>query len=49
MSYLQLVNGRYRVRIVVPPALRPIIGKESLVWLTSAFAPVMSSPPNGRH
>jgi hypothetical protein len=28
---LQLVRGRYRVRIVVPPALRPIIGKESLV------------------
>jgi len=31
MSYLQFVNGRYRVRIVVPPALRSIIGKESLV------------------
>lgn len=30
MSHLQLVNGRYRVRIVVPPALRPIIGRESL-------------------
>jgi hypothetical protein len=28
MSYLQLVNGRYRALIVVLPALRPIIGKE---------------------
>ena len=31
MSHLQLVRGRYRVRIVVPPPLRGIIGKESLV------------------
>lgn len=31
MDHLQLVNGVYRVRIVVPPALRPLIGKESLV------------------
>ena len=31
LSHLQLVRGRYRVRIVVPPALRAIIGKESLV------------------
>jgi hypothetical protein len=30
MSHLQLVNGRYRVRIVVPRALRPVIGRESL-------------------
>ena len=27
MSHLQVVKGLYRVRIVVPPALRPIIGK----------------------
>ena len=31
MSHLQLVRGRYRVRIVVPRLLRAIIGKESLV------------------
>jgi hypothetical protein len=31
MDHLQFVNGIYRVRIVVPPPLRPIIGKESLV------------------
>lgn len=31
MSYLQLVKGRYRVRMVVPAALRPIIGTGSLV------------------
>jgi hypothetical protein len=31
MAYLQLVNGSYRVRIVVSPALRAVIGKESLV------------------
>jgi hypothetical protein len=31
MSHLQLVKGVYRVRIVVPPALRPIIGQGSLV------------------
>jgi hypothetical protein len=31
MSYLQLVKGRYRVRMVVPAALQPVIGKASLV------------------
>lgn len=31
MSHLQMVKGLYRVRIVVPPALRPVIGRESLV------------------
>jgi DNA N-6-adenine-methyltransferase (Dam) len=31
MSHLQCVKGLYRVRIVVPPVLRPIIGRESLV------------------
>jgi hypothetical protein len=31
MAHLQLVNGSYRVRIVVPPPLRAVIGKESLV------------------
>lgn len=31
MSHLQLVRGRYRLRIVVPPPLRAIIGKEALV------------------
>lgn len=31
MAHLQLVNGCYRVRIVVPPALRAVIGKESLI------------------
>jgi hypothetical protein len=30
MSYLQLVKGRYRVRMVIPPALRAILGKASL-------------------
>jgi hypothetical protein len=31
MAHLQLVSGSYRLRIVVPPALRAVIGKESLV------------------
>ena len=30
-DYLQLVNGRWRVRVVVPPALRLVIGKSALV------------------
>jgi hypothetical protein len=25
MPYLQIVNGKYRVRIVVPPELRPYL------------------------
>src|SRR4051794_3095064 len=31
MFSLRLVKGVYRVRLVVPPELRPIIGKESLI------------------
>jgi DNA N-6-adenine-methyltransferase (Dam) len=30
MDHLQLVNGEYRVRVVVPAALRPVVGKANL-------------------
>ena len=30
MPYLQPVNGKYRVRVVVPPELIPIIGQANL-------------------
>ena len=34
MPYLQVVKGKYRVRMVVPPELQPIIGKANLTkWL----------------
>src|SRR5215472_17520055 len=34
MPYLQVVKGKYRVRMVVPPELRPIIGQANLTkWL----------------
>ena len=44
MSYLQLVNGRYRALIVVLPALRPIIGKEQ-----AKRAAPMPDPTRHRH
>ena len=34
MPYRQVVKGKYRVRMVVPPELRPIIGQANLTkWL----------------
>ena len=40
MPYLQLVKGKYRVRMVVPPELQPIIGKANLTkWLGTGNEP----------
>ena len=40
MPYLQLVRGKYRVRMVVPPELQPIIGKANLTkWLGTGNEP----------
>jgi len=40
MPYLQVVKGKYRVRMVVPPALQPIIGKANLTkWLGTGNEP----------
>ena len=40
MPYLQVVKGKYRVRMVVPPELRPIIGQANLTkWLGTGNEP----------
>jgi hypothetical protein len=40
MPYLQVVKGKYRVRIVVPPELQPIVGKANLTkWLGTGNKP----------
>jgi hypothetical protein len=40
MPYLQVVKGKYRVRMVVPPELPPIIGQANLTkWLSTGNEP----------